>query len=56
MVSAEEESPVERVKELGAEETRQMESAVACEPDEEIGEESVDEHEEYEEPFACCVG
>ena len=55
MVSAEEESPVERVKELGAEETRQMESAVACEPDEEVGEKSVEEHEEYEEPFAGCV-
>lgn len=56
MVSAEEESPVERMKKLGTEETWQWQSAVACEPDEEIGEKSIDEHEEYEEPFTCCVG
>ena len=55
MVSADEQSPVERMKDLGAEETWHLQSAVACEPDEEVGEKSVEEHEEYEEPFAGCV-
>lgn len=55
MVSAEQESPMQRVKKLGTEETWHLQSAVTCEPNEKIGEKSIDEHEEYEEPFAGCV-
>lgn len=55
MVSADQEPPVKRMKKLGTEETWHLESAVTSEPDEKVGEKSIDEHEEDEEPFAGCV-